>query len=136
MRKLLGYLAALTALAALYAVVMFGPLWIDHMAAKDLVNSTFNQFRDLGPDQFKGELIRKLNFVDWASHQEQDEDGSMKDVRGLGLTDEDVITDFEERTKILSVKVTYTRRVVFKPTDRFRVFKFSIERKEKPPNVY
>lgn len=136
MRKLLGYLAALGVLAAIYAAVMFGPLWIDHFAAKDLVNSTFNQFRELGPDQFKIELLRKLNLVDWATHQEQDDYGAMRDAPGLGLTDDDVFVEFEDRTKILWVKVNYTRRVVLKPTDKVRVFKFSIERKEKPPNVY
>ncbi|MDP3232652.1 MAG: hypothetical protein Q8N26_07735 [Myxococcales bacterium] len=136
MRKLLGYLVALGVFAALYAVVMFGPLWLDHFSAKDLVNSTFNQFRELGPDQFKAELLRKLNLVDWATHQEQDEEGRMKDVQGLGLTEDDVFVEFDDRTKILWVKVNYTRRVVLKPTEKVRVFKFSVERKEKPPNVY
>ena len=136
MRKLLGYLAALGVLAAIYAAVMFGPLWLDHFDAKDLVNSTFNQFRELGPEQFKVELLRKLNLVDWATHQELDEDGLMKEVKGLGLTDDDIFVEYDERTKILWVKLTYARRVVLKPTDKVRVFKFTIERKEKPPNVF
>lgn len=136
MRKLLGYLVALGVLAALYAAVMFGPLWLDHFDAKDLVNSTFNQFRDLGPEQFEAELLRKLNVVEWATHPELDEDGVTKEVKGLGLTDDDVFVEYEERTKILWVKVNYTRRVVLKPTDKVRVFKFTIERKEKPPNVF
>ncbi len=136
MRTFLGYLIALAVLGALYAVVMFGPLWIDHLAAKDLVNSTFNQFRDLGPERFKGELLQRLNLVDWATHQEQDDFGAVKEVQGLGLTDEDVFVEFEEASKILWVKVNYTRRVVLKPTDKVRVFKFSIERKAKPPNVF
>ncbi|MDP1915204.1 MAG: hypothetical protein Q8L14_03085 [Myxococcales bacterium] len=136
MRKVLGYLVALSVLAALYAAVMFGPLWLDHFDAKDLVNSTFNQFRELGPEQFKAELLRKLNLVEWATHKAPDEDGVMQDVKGLGLTDDDIFVEFEERTKILWVKVTYTRRVVLKPTEKVRVFKFTIERKEKPPNVF
>lgn len=136
MRKLLGYLVALGVIAAIYAAAMFGPLWLDHFDAKDLVNSTFNQFRELGPEQFKIELLRKLNLVDWATHQELDEDGVMQEVKGLGLTDDDIFVEYDERTKILWVKLTYTRRVVLKPTDKVRVFKFTIERKEKPPNVF
>lgn len=137
MRKLLGYLAVLGVFAALYAVVMLGPLWVDHMSAKDLFNSSFNAYRELPiPDAFKGQLIRKFNAVEWASHQEVDDAGEVKEMPGLGLTDDDVIVEFDENTKVLWVKVNYSRRLVFKPTDKVRVFKFTLERKEKPPNVY
>ncbi|MBE2251740.1 MAG: hypothetical protein IAE78_19535 [Myxococcus sp.] len=136
MRKFLGYLMALSVFAALYAVVMFMPIVIDHGSAKDLVNSTFNAFREYGPDQFKVELLRRLNEVTWATHIEEDEYGEKKEVTGLGLGEDDVFVEFDDRTKVLWVKVSYVRRVVLKPTDKVRVVKFTIERKEKPPNVF
>lgn len=68
MRTFLGYVLVAALLAGLYAVIMFVPIYVDHMDAKDLVNSTFNQFRELGPDQFQTELIRRFSQVPWESH--------------------------------------------------------------------
>lgn len=137
MRKLLGYLTVLAIFAALYAVVIFTPIYLDHFDMKDICNSSFNAFRELGtPETFKADLLRKLNMVEWATHPEQDEYGAVTEVKGLGLTDDDVLVEFDDRTKVLSVKVTYVRRVLLKPTDKIRVMNFSFERKERPPNVY
>lgn len=136
MRKFLGYLMVLGVLAALYSVVIFSPFVIDHMSAKDLVNSTFNSFREFPPEAFKKVLLDRLNQVDWATHPEADDFGEVKEMRGLGLTEDDVFVEFDDRTKILDVRVTYTRRVQLKPTDKIKVLKFTIARKEKPPNVF
>jgi hypothetical protein len=136
MRTFLGYVLVAALLAGLYAVIMFVPIYVDHMDAKDLVNSTFNQFRELGPDQFQTELIRRFSQVPWESHPVENEFGEVTIEKGLLLTPEQVLVEFDERTKKLHVRVEYERRVVLKPTQKVRVFKFVIERNEKPPNVF
>ena len=136
MRTFLGYVMVAALLAGLYAVIMFAPIYIDHMDAKDLVNSTFNQFREFGPEQFKIELLRRFLNVQWETHRVENEYGEVTMEKGLLLDPEQVLVEFDDRTKVLHVRVEYERRVVLKPTDKVHVMKFVIERNEKPPNVF
>lgn len=136
MRTFLGYVMVAALLGALYAAITFGPVYVDHMDAKDLVNSTFNQFRDLGAEQLQLELMRKFLMVPWETHPVENEFGEVVQEKGLLLTAEQVFVEYDERTKVLHVRVNYERRVQLKPTDKVRVLKFVIERKERPPNVF
>jgi hypothetical protein len=137
MQKLLGYLTVLAVIAAIYAVVMFVPMYLDHFEVKDISNSTFNAYREMSSvEHFRNELLRKLNAVEWATHPEQDEFGVINEVKGLGLTAEDVFVEFDDRTKVLWVKFSYLRRIVLKPSQKVRTFRFDFERKERPVNVY
>lgn len=136
MRTFLGYVMVAALLAGVYAVVTFVPIYLDHMEAKDLVNSTFNQFREFGPDQIQGEFIRRFLQVQWETHPVENEYGEVTQEKGMLLDPEQVFVEFDDRTKVLHVRVTYERKVRLKPTEKIHVMKFVIERKEKPPNVF
>lgn len=136
MRTFLGYLMVAAGLGALYAVIMFAPLQIDHFSVKDIINSSHNRFRELGTvENLRLDLFRRLNSVNWAKHTEVDDFGAAVEKDGLGLEDEAIETEFDERTKRLRIKVKYDRVVRLKPTDKVRVFHFVYEKDEVPPNL-
>lgn len=137
MRTFLGYVMVAALLAGVYSVVIFAPIYLDHMDAKDLVNSTFNQFRELGSaEQMQGELIRRFLEVPWETHPVENEYGEVTQKKGMLLDPEQVFVEFDDRTKVLHVRIQYERKVKLKPADKIHVMKFVLERKEKPPNVY
>ena len=136
MRTFLGYVTVAAVLAGLYSVVMFVPLYLDHFDAKDIANATFNQYRDLQTEGVKSYLLQQLNVVKWATHEELDEEGNTVVKPGLGLTPEELTVEFDEKTKNLWIHFEYQRKVVLKPTDKVKVFKFVYDHKERPPNVF
>jgi hypothetical protein len=137
MRTFLGYVMIATLLGGLYALVMFGPLYVDHLEAKDICNSAFNRFKDVGAEGLKDDVLTRLNRVDWATHEERDPETDEMVVKpGLGLTEEDVLVEVDEQAKKVFLRVDYQRKVVLKPTEKVRVFKFHFERRDTPPNAF
>jgi hypothetical protein len=137
MKKLLGYLAVASLVTGLYLAFMFVPIYIDNLDAKDIMNTCFNQYRDMrSPEVLSETLLRQYNSVDWATHVEEDEFGEKKVVNGLGLTSDDLFIEFDERTKILTLRITYSRIVQLKPTEKLRKVTFVLDRVGKPPNIY
>jgi hypothetical protein len=136
MRTFLGYVMIAGLLAGLYATVMFGPLYVDQMHVKDICNSAFNRFKDVGAEGLKADVLTRLNGVDWATHEERDPETDQVVVKpGLGLTEEDVLVEVDERAKKVFLRVDYQRKVVLKPTEKVRVVKFHFERRDTPPNA-
>jgi hypothetical protein len=135
MRTFLGYVTIAGVAAACYVAALSIPLYMDHFEVQDICNSAFNKFKDHGAEGTKGEILRKLNAVPWAVHLEEDEGGEQKEVAGLGLTEDEVIVDYDENTKMLNVHLEYTRTVVLKPSQKTRSVKFTFHRRERPPNM-
>jgi hypothetical protein len=136
MRTFLGYLMVAGLLAALYGVIMFGPLYIDHMEVKDTCNAAFNRFKDVGREGLQADVLDRLNRVPWATHEERDEMDQVVEKPGLGLTEEDVVVEVNEQLKQVFLKVDYQRKVVLKPTNKVRIVKFHFERRDTPPNAF
>lgn len=136
MRTFLGWVLAAALVGGLYSVIMFVPLYVDHWDVEDMGNKTFNQFRDLGIEGVRTYVRDQLNRVTFMTHEEDDGFGGTKVVDGMGMTDDDILVEFDETTKVLHLHFEYKRVVVLKPTQKQRVFKFVYDKKEKPPNVF
>ncbi|MBM4781557.1 MAG: hypothetical protein GQE15_28105 [Archangiaceae bacterium] len=136
MRTLLGYVLALAVVAGIWAGVTFVPFYFDHFEVKDVFNSTFNQFRETGPEHIKERLIDNLDNLPWAKHEELDQFGETQMVKGMGLPEEAITIDFNEQTKVLDMRLEYSRKVSLRPFNKVHILKFVLQRKEKPPNVF
>lgn len=136
MRTFLGYLLVAAGIAALYGVIRFAPLYIDHLSVKDIVNSNLNRYREFSDVAgAKNDLLMRLNTVEWTTHKVTDEFGNTEDKAGLGLEEEAVEYDFEPRTKTAHIKVSYDRQVKLVPTEKIRVVHFVYEVSQVPPNL-
>lgn len=136
MRTFFGYVVALAAIAGLWALITFAPYYLDHFDVKDVFNSTFNQFREAGPEHIRERLLSNLDNLSWPVHDEVDEFGETKSVKGFGLPEDAVTVDFNDQTKVLDLRLEYSRTVPLRPFNKVHVLKFVLQRKEKPPNVY
>ncbi|MCA3011304.1 MAG: hypothetical protein INH41_02780 [Myxococcaceae bacterium] len=136
MRTFLGWVMAAALVAGAYAAVMFIPLYLDHWEVQDIGNKTFNQFRDLGVDGVRQAIRDALNRVTFMTHEEDDDFGGTKVVKGMGMTDEDVLVEYDEERKLLHVHFEYRRVVALKPTDKRRVVRFVYDKRGEPPNVF
>lgn len=136
MRTFLGYVLVAAAIGVLYGIVTFAPVYLDHFDAKDIVNTSFNRFKEF-PDveSFKQDMLWRLNTVEWATHKETDDFGNVEDKRGLGLEEDALVVEFDQRSKNLHVKLTYDRTVHLRPTDKVKVMRFVYEFTKVPPNL-
>ncbi len=135
MRTFLGYVTVAAVLTGFYLGVMFIPLELDHLAVKDIVNTTFHRFNTLGSEGVHDEIVMNLRRVDWATHEAEDEYGVKQTVKGLDIADEQVEVEYDERTKKLRVRVNYDRIVRLRPSKEIHVSHFVFERIDVPPNV-
>ncbi len=135
MRTLIGYLTVAALAAAAYLGVMFVPVYLDNLNARDIVNTSFNQYRDLRSLEALAEtVLRQFNAVAWATHVVEDKNGEKQVVKGLGLTEDNLFINFNEETRTLTLRVTYSRTVQLKPTDKVRKVNFVVERVGQPPD--
>ncbi len=135
MRTLIGYLTVAALAAAAYLGVMFVPVYLDNLNARDIVNTSFNQYRDLRSLEALAEtVLRQFNAVPWATHVVEDKNGEKQVVKGLGLTEDNLFINFNEETRTLTLRVTYSRTVQLKPTDKVRKVNFVVERVGQPPD--
>lgn len=136
MRTFLGWVIAAAVIGAIYAAVMFLPVYVAHFDVQDAANSAFNGFKDLGEAGVRQVLLQQLNSEGFGHHEELDEDGAVVVKPGIGLKDDDLTVQFDDNTKILWVHLEYSKKVALKPTEKVRFVKFTFDRKEKPPNVW
>ncbi len=128
--NLVGLVMIAAVVGAAYWAVLFVPIYTDNWEVKDLVNSSFNRFPHERLGQIRVELVGRLGELKFASHQEADKfTGEMKTVPGLGLTEDQVITDDDTVRKFLTVRVTYDRVIQLWPTQKRRTIHFVVEKK-------
>ncbi len=136
MRTFLGWVIALAVIGGIYAAVMFVPTYLENFDVKDVANSAFHSFKDTGEAGLRVSVLDTLNSDRFGTHEEYDEDGVLVTKPGLGLKDDQLQVQYDEKTRTLWLHFEYSRKIVLKPSDKVKVLNFVFDRREKPPNVY
>jgi len=116
----------------IYWAVTFVPTYYNNLDVREAVDAAFSRFTVEGEDRAHQYLLSRLNRGTQEGiighHFEVDEDGVEHEVPGLGVADEDVTFEFDERTSELTVRVEYDRVVVLRPFQKRRTLHFVVEK--------
>lgn len=119
--NVLGLLMLAGIIAGIYFTIMLAPAVTDNMDVQGAVDAAYNQSaRD--DDVLRNIIQDKLRYV--GDHEEDDGFGNMKVVKGLGLTDDDIIIDRDGVNDAVTIQVNYSRKIDLKPFNRFLILHF------------
>lgn len=115
--------------AAIYAGVIFIPVYADHFDVKEAVNAAYNA---AGKENDAG-LRAKMQFMlrNTGTHKETDDFNYTVVKPGLGLTDDQIVIERNDVARTVLIAVDYARDVQLKPTQQVVKLHFS-EKKEGP----
>jgi hypothetical protein len=118
--------------AAIYAIVIIAPLYVDNLDVKEAVGAAHNLSGRVSNDgQLRNEIRNRTMHL--ASHYEKDIYGRTNLVKGLGLKDEQIIIERNPITQNVRIEVNYERQVQLKPIQKWRVMRFKVVREGPPP---
>ena len=107
--------------AGIYFVVMLAPAYTDNMDVEEAVTAAYNSNRR-GDDVMRNIVLDKLRFV--GTHKEDDGFGNLKEVQGLGFTEDDIQIDHDDPHNLITVRIDYTRDVELKPFHKILTLHF------------
>ena len=115
---------------ALYAAIIFVPAWLDNLSVKEAVAIQLNKGYTV-PDENRTESI--INYVNYGPtaagyHFEESPDGERIEVRGLGLTPENITYGRDDSSRTLTIYVDYTRELQLKPFNKIKLVTFHVEK--------
>ncbi len=116
-------------------VVTFSGVYLDNLEVQDAVVGAFNESTRKDDASTSGAIIHKCNLDTVGTHQEEDAEGVVKTVGGLGLKEENITVTRDEATKRIKIVVEYERRVVLRPLAKVKSVKFRVV-KEGPSPPY
>ena len=123
------YLLVVLAAAALFYGYHVGPLYYDNLAARDAAGEAFSLFILQGEPRAKQNLLIRLNAKSPdTSHYEVDKDGVEGIKPGYGLTEDNVVFNFDESTRKLTVRIEYDRIVEFSPLKKRKSYHLVAEK--------
>lgn len=102
------------------------PLYLDNLEVKEATAEAYNAWIVDGEERARFKLMSRLNDKGTGYHFEVDDDGVEQVKPGLGIPDEQVTFEFDDRSRLLTVSVTYKRTVQFKPLEKRKTFSFSV----------
>jgi hypothetical protein len=111
--------------AALYAVVLAGPLYVDNLDIREAVAVAHRQAGEKTDDHLRSLIQNRTRAV--GSHWEEDEQGQAHVVPGLGLTEEQILIERDPYTTSVRIAVEYERHVRLVPTSRYWTLDFGAE---------
>lgn len=129
----LSVLAIAGIATAIYCLVIFAPVYMEHLDVVDVVASAFNQVGVRRDDTIQEELKGRLLGI--GTHRELNEDNELVEVRGLGVADEDVIYEINPAEKTALIEVRYVREVRLKPTSRWTKLRFTAKKAGVPAGL-
>lgn len=113
----LGMLVLLALLAGgAYALVMFVPVYVDHLDVKEAVSAAHNMAGRNPNDAYLRSEIRQRT-GQMSSHVERDTWNVEHVVPGLGLTDDQILIERSSVMDNVRIEVDYDRDVVLKPSN-------------------
>ena len=133
--NILGVLILIGIAGAIYWGVMIGPLYLQRTDAKGELQVGFNKF---GLDKVPN--IRKvmlLHFNDpelFGKNLQPNEQGVLVEVPGLGVTEDDLEYEPNDRLKELLVRLRYKRTIILRPTSKVKTYNFMVEVKGAYPH--
>ena len=129
----LGTLVLLLLLGgAVYFLALYLPLWVDSLDVKEAVAAAHNLAgRNLNDAVLRNEIRHRTS--EMGTHEETDAFGNTELVRGLGLTDEQILIERDDVTGDVRIEVEWERVVTLKPTRHEHTFHFRAVKEGIPP---
>ena len=119
---------ALIAALGFYAYHV-GPLYIDNLEAKNAAGEAFSIYILNGEKIAHDKLLVRLNARSPdTSHYEVDADGVESVKPGFGLGDDNIFINFDEGTRVLTVRIEYDRIVEFSPLKKRKTYHLVAEK--------
>lgn len=122
--NLIGLAIVAAILAGLYWVLMFSTVYLEKMDMGAVVAAAYNQAGQTNDETIQGRVIEAANHI--GKHMAEDGFGNMVEVKGLGLTNEDVTVFRDEVRNTILIKVEYSQEVELKPFSKIHVVHFVI----------
>lgn len=111
---------------AIYAGVIFIPVWADNFDVKEALAAAYNS-ASREPDEALRAKIRWM-LRNTGTHKEDDGYGNIVVKPGLGISDEDIVIERNGVTNTISISLDYRREVRLKPTKKTVTLNFSESR--------
>jgi len=125
--NLIGVGMLLAVCAGIWWVVIYGPLYSDHMDVTEIAGMAVSEMGNrVGEESATLSVVRRCAGI--GTHKEIDEMGEEHIVPGLGVRPEDVTIEANEKTKKVKVSISYTREVVLRPFKTVRRVHFVASR--------
>ncbi len=123
-----GLLAALV--AAIYSLILFGPAFVDNLSVREQMTAATTLGFSAPEDVVQERIVSRCNGGESAVgyHFEESDDGTLTEVRGLGLTAENVAVYKDESTRTMTITVDYTRRIRLFPSQKYTTLHFRPEK--------
>ena len=116
------YVVVVLLAAAGFYVYHVAPVYWDNLEAKEAAAEALNVYILKGEETARAGLMFRLNNNKSTSHYEVDDEGVESVKPGLGLKEENVTIDVDQKTNKISVRVEYDRVIEFKPLKKRKLF--------------
>lgn len=114
-----------------YAGWLYIPLFLDNLDMREASSAAFNRLaNDPDLERVRGFFLGRANSI--GTHWDV-KDGARVEVKGLGLTESDVVIDRDALEHTGHVQVDYTREVKLWPFERYTTFDFHVDKAGKLP---
>lgn len=107
---------------AIYSVIMFSPAVVDNLDVQEEMAKMINQADRLSDDQIRTILVARLNQI--GTHYEEQGDGTWAEVKGLGVTNDNLTVDRDTVSGVLTLRVDYIRQIKLKPSEAWTSLTF------------
>ncbi|MBL8954171.1 MAG: hypothetical protein JNK82_25565 [Myxococcaceae bacterium] len=126
----IGVLLTVAFVGALYWAATFGPYYLDNLNVKEAAEVGLSA-ADSGPEAMVQRALQRINYGNLGNspvgtHMEETDQGDFVEKPGLGLTEENVIAEVDEKTRTARVTIDYARTVRLKPTQSVRTIRFHV----------
>lgn len=114
-----------------YAGWIYIPLFMDNLDMREASSAAFNRMAtDPEMDRIRAYFLARANNI--GNHWET-KDGSRVEVKGLGLTDADVVIERDSFEHTARMQVDYQREVKLWPLEKYITFDFHVDKAGKLP---
>lgn len=99
------------------------PLYMDNVDVREAADQAFNVYVLDGEKAASEMLMLRLNGkIGW--HYEVDDEGVEQVKPGLGLTEDNYLIEFDEKTRKLTVRIEYQRTIEFAGLKKRKTYPF------------
>ena len=115
----------------MWGAVTFSNVYLENLDMKTAIDSAFNQAGRTSDETILGRVVEAGNHV--GTHKADDGFGNLVEVKGLGLTADQVTIFRDEVRKTILIKVVYTQEVPLWPTKKIKVVRFVVTKEGPVP---
>ena len=124
--NLIAVVIVLAAVYGIWWIFTFVQVYLDNIDARDAVVSAYNESGRSGDEGVRLKILGKMNAPTLGWHEEDDGFGTIKRVDGIGVKVEDILVERDEVRKTVKITLQYQRKVLLKPTSKWKFVKFKV----------